>query len=271
MPLISIITPCFNHGLFLDEMFDSIKLHLYPNVFEHIIIDDGSTDKYTKQKIKELSDKGSIVIEQKNNGLGAARNAGIERSKGKYILPLDSDNKIIPDVFLRAAEYLESNPNVSAVYTDAVYFGERSGLWKTGDIDMFRMLSENSIDACALIRKKDILQVGCYEVNMPHMGNEDWELWINLMSHQKKIYYLKEVGFYYRVLTNSMLKTHTIPGNTANKIFIYKKHAEFVINCYEQLFEKSIICETKFQDFKSMLYNERLYSALKILVGRKFY
>jgi len=151
MPIISIITPCYNHELFLDEMFNSIELHLYPDLFEHIIIDDGSTDEYTKQKIIELSEKGSIVIEQENKGLGAARNAGIEKSVGKYIQPLDSDNKIISNVFLQALSYLDRNIDTCAVYTDAIYFGERNGIWKTGDLEYFSMLGGNSIDACALI------------------------------------------------------------------------------------------------------------------------
>jgi len=65
-----------------------------------------------------------------------------------------------------------------------------------------------------------------------------------------------------------MLTTHTIPGYSVNKNFIYKKHSEFVINCYQQLLENNIKCESKLNDFKLKLYKKRIYSAIILLLGK---
>jgi len=102
MALISIITACYNQGNFLKEAFASIELEKHKNVFEHIVINDGSTDPETIEILREFENRGVKVIHQQNKGLGAARNAGIKISKGKYILPLDCDNKIEPSVMIEA-------------------------------------------------------------------------------------------------------------------------------------------------------------------------
>lgn len=270
MSLISIITPCFNHGIYLDDAFNSIQLDKHAHLFEHIIVNDGSTDAFTLAKLDELEAKGSIVIHQQNKGLAAARNRGIEMAAGKYILPLDSDNKIIPDVFIKAAGLMEQQP-IAAVYTDAIYFGEKNELWKTGGFDPLKLLNGNYIDACALLRKETVIQAGGYDGAMPFMGNEDWELWINLLSRKETIYYLEMPGFYYRVLPVSMMTEHTMPGQMENRNYVFKKHSQFVIDSYGELMYQSLTRLQKLEQLKEQLYKRRFFSAAKILLGRKFY
>ena len=125
MPLISIITACYNQGNFLKEAFASIELDKNKEIFEHIVINDGSTDEETIRILKEMEGRGVKVIHQQNKGLGAARNAGIRISTGKYILPLDCDNKIDPKVMIEGAQKMERNEKINVVYTDARYFGAR--------------------------------------------------------------------------------------------------------------------------------------------------
>src|SRR5262245_16412104 len=108
MPLISIIIPCFNQGHFLKDALLSLE-KCDKNLFEIIIINDGSTDESTNRYLRELSDQGLHVIFQNNTGLGQARNNGIMEAKGKYILPLDSDNKIRPEYLIKAIEILEKD------------------------------------------------------------------------------------------------------------------------------------------------------------------
>lgn len=271
MPLISIITACFNHGIYLDDAFNSIELDKNAHLFEHIIVNDGSTDAFTLAKLDELEAKGSIVIHQQNKGLAAARNRGIEMAAGKYILPLDSDNKIIPDVFIKAAELMEEQQHIAAVYTDAIYFGEKNEPWKTGAFDPLKLLNGNYIDACALLRKETVIAAGGYDGAMPFMGNEDWELWINLLSRKETIYYLEVPGFYYRVSPVSMMTEHTMPGQMENRNYVFKKHSQFVIDSYNELMYQSITWQRKLNDLKELLNKKRFFSAAKILFGRKFY
>ncbi len=184
-PIISIITPCFNHGIYLEDAINSTLTNNGCLNFEHLIINDGSTDEFTLNKLDELSKRGLNVIHQENSGLAKARNKGISVSRGKYILPLDADNRIHPMVFKKAVEIMEQDPDISMTYTDARYFGLKQGLWKIGKFNQFNLLVRNQIDACSLIRKETLDEIGGYDENMPAMGNEDWELWIRMIHRQK--------------------------------------------------------------------------------------
>ena len=83
--LVSVITPCYNHGRYLDDAVNSIPYNKLDYTVEHIIINDGSTDEFTVQKFNEINNPHIKIIHQQNTGLSAARNTGIAAASGKYI------------------------------------------------------------------------------------------------------------------------------------------------------------------------------------------
>lgn len=93
----SIITPTFNRAQKVDQAIASVCSQSFPD-WEHIIIDDGSTD-HTRQVVEHwsASDKRIRYLWQQNAERSAARNNGIANAKGKYILFLDSDDLFLPD------------------------------------------------------------------------------------------------------------------------------------------------------------------------------
>lgn len=91
---ISVIMPVFNAEKHLKTSIESVLQQSYAD-FELIIVDDGSSDSSVKICDEyAVSDKRIRVIHQDNSGVSKARNAGIQASKGKYILFLDSDDKM---------------------------------------------------------------------------------------------------------------------------------------------------------------------------------
>ena len=92
MVKVSVIVPCYNVEKYLSECLDSIVNQTLKDI-EIICIDDGSTDK-TNQIINSYLQKDSRIklISQKNSGLSASRNLGIEKSKGEYISFIDADD-----------------------------------------------------------------------------------------------------------------------------------------------------------------------------------
>lgn len=96
-PLISVIVPVYNVDAYLRKCLGSIEAQTYTN-FECVIIDDGATDS-SGDICDEFCarDPRFRVIHQQNAGLGMARNAGFENSKGDYILFVDSDDFILPE------------------------------------------------------------------------------------------------------------------------------------------------------------------------------
>lgn len=93
-PLISVIVPAYNLAHCIIDCIDSIEKQTYSN-FEIIIIDDGSTDE-TKNVCKKLAKVYSNiqVISQKNQGISAVRNLGIQESNGEYLAFIDGDDQI---------------------------------------------------------------------------------------------------------------------------------------------------------------------------------
>jgi glycosyltransferase involved in cell wall biosynthesis len=205
LPKISIIIPCYNQGQYLNDVLQSIKA-CDENLFEVIIINDGSTDEITNAICKDLQIQGYCVIFQENKGLSGARNAGISFAKGKYILPLDADNKIRPEYITKSIKILDENEDIAVVYGNAENFGERSGMFKPGSSNMQKLMLANYIDACAIIRKSIFDKVGLYDTNMK-LGWEDWDLWLRIAFANYNFYYINETLFDYRVAGNSMSKT----------------------------------------------------------------
>src|SRR6266540_5603640 len=130
MCLVSLITPCYNHGIYIHEAIASIPYEKLTYEIEHIIVNDGSTDPFTLEKLNQLEENGYKVIHQENLGLAAARNNAIKVAKGKYILPLDSDNKLHENYLTKAVEILENDDSIDVVYGDCLFFGEKNSYMK---------------------------------------------------------------------------------------------------------------------------------------------
>lgn len=93
-PLISVIVPVYNVELYIDACLDSIKQQTYENL-EIIVVEDCSTDNSKKILQPHLEDKRIKLLQhEKNSGLSAARNSGIEAATGDFMMFVDSDDLI---------------------------------------------------------------------------------------------------------------------------------------------------------------------------------
>ena len=96
-PLVSIITPFYNSGKYFEQTYNSVMNQTFP-WFEWIIVDDGSTQKESLDLLENLSRQDSRikVYHKENGGVAAARNDGILKSTTEIIVPLDSDDLLVP-------------------------------------------------------------------------------------------------------------------------------------------------------------------------------
>ena len=187
------------------ETLASIEQVRSHSIAEVIIVNDGSNEPATCQVLQNLDTNKYQVLHQPNQGLGRARNAGIEIASSEFILPLDSDNLIRAAYFDQGVALLLQNPHVGVVYGDAEYFGEKTGRWKVPEFDWRPMVQRNYIDACALYRKSAWESVGGYDENMPVMGLEDWDFWMRVALRGWKFAHIDEIAFDYRVRQGSMV------------------------------------------------------------------
>ena len=227
-PLVSIVIPCYNQAPFLEEAVNSVLENKYPNL-EIIIVDDGSHDHSAKiaLQIHEKYPEIIHVIMQENAGPAKARNVGIKAASGKYILPLDGDDKISADYIQKAVEVLETNTQVKVVYCEAEKFGNESGHWKLKPFSRKSLALDNMIFVSAFFRKSDWEKCGGYAENMT-WGWEDWEFWINMLKSGGEVVKLPITGFYYRIREGSRRKTTNKEAKQKTIDLINEKHGGFL-------------------------------------------
>lgn len=224
-PLISIIVPCYNHAQYLDECLQSVLDQTYQD-WECIIVNDGSPDN-TEAVAKKwlIKDTRFKYYYKENGGLSSARNFGIGKAEGMWVLPLDSDD-YISNNYLDLAKNHFADTDIKVIYCEAQKFGEINEKWKLEDYSLEKLAVGNLIFCTAFLRKEDWRKIGGYDENLLH-GLEDWDFWISLLKHDGKVLKLNETCFFYRIKENSML-LELKNNHEINAIkFIEKKHIDF--------------------------------------------
>src|SRR4029077_16981552 len=107
-PKISIVTPSFNQGRFLEETILSVLNQNYPNL-EYIVIDGGSTDE-TVEVIRRYEDRIPFWVSEKERGQVHAINKGLEKCTGDIFGFVNSDDVYLPGTFAAVAQYFENHP-----------------------------------------------------------------------------------------------------------------------------------------------------------------
>ncbi len=249
MPRVSIIIPCYNDGKYLQEAVASAKAQTHKNI-EIIVVDDHSTSTYTIRELKRLQEDGLAVLQtpREKKGLPAARNTGIMAAGGKYILPLDADDKIAPTYIEKAVKILEQQPDVSVCGCLVTFFGLRSGLWKQPAYSFEALLLEDIKLVCScLYRREHWKLVGGYDEKLV-LGKEDMAFWIDLLKDGGKVEIIKEPLFYYRIKPNSMtapLVGKATEGDVLQELYasrtstFQKYTASFIIGYAKSKQEKS--------------------------------
>jgi glycosyltransferase involved in cell wall biosynthesis len=201
-PLISIIVPCYNYGNFLTDCLNSVLSQKYSN-WECIIVDNASTDN--TKNISELfvsQDSRFKYTYLIKKGVSAARNSGIQNSSGKYILPLDADDKIGADYIFEAVAILEKEPLLKVVYCEAMLFGEVAKKWDLPPFSMKKFLMENIVFCASVFRRSDYDATPGFNEEMD-IGFEDWDFWLYMLQKEEQIYQIPKIHFYYRIRTSS--------------------------------------------------------------------
>lgn len=175
---ISVVIPCYNSAPWLRETVASVLAQTRRD-FEIVLVDDGSTDT-TAEVIAELAaetkDAPVSAFRQANGGTAAARNLGIAKASGRYILPLDADDVLHPAMLGECAAVLDAQPDIALVYTDRQDFGDGGGLWPAGRFQLERLKHFNQLAYCALYRRSLWERTGGYRTNVS--GFDDWDFWV---------------------------------------------------------------------------------------------
>jgi glycosyltransferase involved in cell wall biosynthesis len=188
MPVrVSVVIPSYNTARYISEALDSVNRQLFQS-FETIVINDGSPDTPELERVLEPYQGRITYISKSNQGVGAARNTGIQAAKGSLIAFLDSDDVWEPGFLQVLVRMFDEDPKVDVIYSNAYLFGETNN-WKgtlrdshpTKDEITFEglLLRKVWVFSCAsMVRTEALVKVGGYDANLRFA--EDLELWLRI-------------------------------------------------------------------------------------------
>ncbi len=217
-PLITIITPAYNRGHFLDIAVQSVLAQTYEN-FEFIIVDDGSTDDTRERIQKYLTDPRVQYYWQENQGQSVARNLALSKRKGDFICFLDSDNAWPPDKLEKSLRIFSENPDVDIVYGDDIKIDEQGNEISRKNMKRYSgrivpyMLRDNCVSMnTAMARRRCFDEKGGMREHL--RVADDYDLWLRFSAYYKFLY-VPELTVYYRVMTKQISsdKAHRFQSN----------------------------------------------------------
>lgn len=223
-PLISIITPSYNQGRFIEETIESILAQDYPNI-EHIVIDGGSTDN-TVDILKKYDGKIKWVSE-KDKGQSDALNKGFRMAKGEILGWLNSDDMYLPGAISNIMEYFESHPDVGMVYGKTYFtdeFGNIIGNFPTEPFDYKKLAYFNFIAQSSAFYRRDVyFDAGGVDLGLRYVI--DYDMWPR-MAKIARIEYLPDFMSKYRL--------HSESGSVSEKHLLksWKESIETAIKYY---------------------------------------
>lgn len=198
-PLVSVIVPCFNHGRYLTGCIESILEQDYPEL-EVIVIDDASTEASTLAVLAELEagKRVSVLRQPQNAGPSAARNRGIEAARGRYVLPVDSDNLLMAGAIASLVAQLQAaGEQVGFIYPNCQYFGTRDDYFQPPSYNLFLLMEGNFCDTCSLIDRA-VFDAGVRYPEHIVLGHEDWDFALTLAARDVRGEPAREPTLLYR-------------------------------------------------------------------------
>jgi len=295
LPKISIITPSFNQGQYIEQTIQSVLNQNYPNL-EYIIIDAGSTDQ-TVEIIKKYEQHLTYWVSEKDRGQSHAINKGLEKCTGTLFNWLNSDDYLEPGALHKIAEtYLATQANIiiGTTQIENVNTGENSNFFTKQFASLGKTISRiNFWQPSVYVLLEDVLKVGKTTEALHYGMDTEMYIKILLMKGHKGIKVIPEVISHYRIHESSktgsllnkfhgdvssifhQLALHIGDQKNADKIsnIIAKDQIvkDYKINLPFDFKKKDVesLCENKVYDFVNLLYNDKTIpnSAMKMLTA----
>ena len=156
-PKVSIVTPSYNQGQFIEETIRSVLLQGYPNL-EYIVIDGGSTDE-SVEIISRYEPWMTHWVSEPDDGQAHAINKGFSRATGSILGWLNSDDRLCSGGLPTLIRFLQERPDIEIVYGKCDLIGERGqviGEFPTSDFDLRRQLVVDLVPQPAALFRREV-------------------------------------------------------------------------------------------------------------------
>lgn len=185
-PAVSIVMPCFNALAHLPISFASVFGQTFEN-WELIVVDDGSTDR-SYEWLKSKGDRRIVVLQQTNQGVSAARNAGLSLARGEYVAFLDADDTWAPHFLETMRATLAGQPRATLAYCGWQNVGLPGGRgrpfvppeYETPEKEERLFVGCRWPIHAAMVRRSAIMSAGGF--NQALQNAEDYALWLEIAA-----------------------------------------------------------------------------------------
>lgn len=218
-PLVSILTPAYNHARYLDNYVGGLLAQTYPNI-ELIIIDDASTDATWdrlcsyRERLHQAFTRLILKRHSRNLGLIPTLNELKNHIRGDFVAILESDDYYKPDKVAANVAFLLANPTIGAVYSDVDFLypdREQPSHWAALGREMPQgevyepLLFDNFILTCTFCCRADLFVQHANFEAYARRGylTADYPLFLDLARHTRFGYLDRSLAVY-RVVENSI-------------------------------------------------------------------
>lgn len=208
---VTVTIPLYNYADFIEEALDSVRDQTL-EALDLVVVDDCSTDDSLNVALSwvrhhaELFNRVVVVKNRANSGLARSRNVGFDRAETRFVLPLDADNRLMPECCERLLDALRQS-GAAFAYPMQQCFGTASHVIGGEPFSPLRLASGNYIDAMALVAKSAWAKVGGY--THIEFGWEDYDFWCCCVEHGLRGAHVPDVLAEYRFHERSMRLTMT--------------------------------------------------------------
>ncbi|MHC4682881.1 MAG: FkbM family methyltransferase [Planctomycetota bacterium] len=214
-PLVSIIMPTYNAAEHIAEAIESVLIQNYRN-FELIIVDDGSIDN-TRDIIAGFKDEKIKYFYKENAGAASARNLGIKKSQGAFLIHLDSDDMITPDFLAKHLQQFEKHPEADLVYCDDYLIDENDKPIRVierseypDQKSLIRDLFRSGFPVVPFrtcIRRSVFDKIGFFDEDL--LIGEDYDMMRRFVKSGLKIHHLKGALYLRRMASDSLSRNYS--------------------------------------------------------------
>ena len=240
--MVSVIIPHYNNGALLPEAVASATAQTWQDL-EIIISDDGS-DPDCEPVLNSFTDPRITVLRNPHGGVSAARNTAIAAARGKYIVSLDSDDKMEPSFIEKGLRHMEADADLGLVTCRRRYFGSSNNELRHRDMTAENiLLGKAHSGGFGMFRKSDWEKTAGYDTNLQIF--EDWDFWLQLLALGKKFKRIEEVLYLYREHpVSTIVKYNHTGGGYVHftefdpRLYLFQKHQALYLKYPELLVSK---------------------------------
>ncbi len=279
MPKFSIIIPVYNVEEYIKDCLESVARQTFKD-YEVIVVNDGTKDN-SMEIVKNYKVK---IINQENQGLSVARNNGVKKARGEYILFLDSDDTIEEELLEKLNKSTKDNPDLIRFQIQETYSNQEPKKWQEEGFDTC-----NGEKAFEKICKYHFVEnAWCYAIKKSYYEenhfefakgkiHEDFGLIPLVIIKAKKVKSISYIGYNYRQRENSIMSTNNYE-KTKKKVEDFYNHYLFLRNeikktnldlkYFMSFISNSLIIKITelnkedYKEYKSLLRKEKVFDYL---------